>query len=162
MRLHLVRHAIAEAYDPEQWPDDADRPLSSRGVERFVSACRGIRTLEATPSVVLASPYRRAAHTARLLEEHAGWPAAQLASALADGALRGQVDLLRGFAVESSVALVGHEPHLSRLASWLLTGAEAALAFEWRRGGLAVITLPAVEGGAGQLEAFTPPRLLRR
>lgn len=162
MRLLLVRHAIAEVRDPKQWPDDADRPLSPRGVERFAAACKGIRAIEAAPTVVLASPYRRAAHTAELLTEHADWPAAQVSSALADGELRGEVDLLRGFAAESSVALVGHEPHLSRLASWLLTGDEAALGFEWRRGGLAVLTLLAVEGGAGQLEAFIPPRLLRR
>ena len=34
MELLIVRHAIACERNRQRWPDDADRPLSSRGAAR--------------------------------------------------------------------------------------------------------------------------------
>ena len=64
MLLLLNRHANAGERDPAQWPDDRDRPLTDKGrkVQRDVS--RALRKLDLTPSLVLTSPWLRAAQTA--------------------------------------------------------------------------------------------------
>jgi phosphohistidine phosphatase len=59
-----------------------------------------------------------------------------------------------------TVAVVGHEPDLSRLATWLLTGTEGCfLAF--RKGGAALLEFSAAPapGGAKLLWALTPAQL---
>ena len=128
MDVYLVRHAIAETRDSTQWPDDSERPLTPEGEARFRKAARGLRRVAPQVDVVLASPYVRAWQTAEILEREAGWPAPERAPELeATRAPADGVELLRRHA-SNSVALVGHEPCLSGLASLLLAGDEHA---EW-------------------------------
>lgn len=161
-RLYLVRHAIAEERNAERWPDDALRPLSDRGARRFIEAARGLRDLGMTPAVSLTSPYARAVQTAALLETYAGWPAALQVDAFASDDIDAQVEALRALAAETSVGVVGHEPHLSGLASWLLAGDGGTIEFDWRKGGIAALEWNEPRAGGAQLVAFAPPRLLRR
>jgi phosphohistidine phosphatase SixA len=35
MDLYVVRHAVAHKRDEDLWPDDAKRPLTPEGEERF-------------------------------------------------------------------------------------------------------------------------------
>jgi phosphohistidine phosphatase SixA len=85
------------------------------------------------------------------LDEIAEAPARRLLETL-----RGQLD-----GRVASAGIVGHEPGLNELASLLVAGDEAAVAFEWRRGAVAIIDLEAFEPGMGTLDAFLPPRVLR-
>jgi phosphohistidine phosphatase len=161
-RLYLVRHAIAEERDPARWPDDGLRPLSRRGGRRFIEAAPGLRTLGPAPTVSLSSPYTRAIETASLLEAHAGWPAAIEEPAFASGDRAAQIEALRGHDNVETVGVVGHEPDLARLASWLLSGDEATIAFEWRKGGLVILECSAFDERSARLVAHVPPRGLRR
>ena len=52
MDLYLVRHAIAEDRDAMRWPDDADRPLSDKGVDRFERESHGLGMLVPTVDIV--------------------------------------------------------------------------------------------------------------
>ena len=45
MRLYLVRHAIAHDRDAKKWPDDGQRPLTKRGIQRFEQVAAGLRKL---------------------------------------------------------------------------------------------------------------------
>ena len=74
MELLIVRHAIACERHGQRWPDDADRPLSSRGVARARRAAEGLRRIAPRPLQVLASPLERTRHTAAILTKYAGWP----------------------------------------------------------------------------------------
>jgi phosphohistidine phosphatase len=139
--VYLVRHAIAAARDPVRWPDDSQRPLTQKGEARFREAARGLRRIVDGPEIVLSSPYPRAWRTAELLEEEAGWRSPVGCPELeaerpATAALE---PLARSTA--TSVALVGHEPYLSALASLLLTGDEAALRLEVKKGGVVHLVL---------------------
>ncbi len=42
MDLYLVRHAIAFDRDPVTWHQDAERPLTPQGIDRFRQAARGL------------------------------------------------------------------------------------------------------------------------
>jgi phosphohistidine phosphatase len=163
MDVCLVRHAIAEDRDPARWPDDARRPLTPEGAERFRRAARGLHRLVPEVDAVLTSPYVRAAQTAEILREESGWPEAERCDALA--AVASPADVLphlRGKAGAAAVALVGHEPFLSLLASLLLTGADERLALELKKGGVVLLAFPGEPSpGAASLRWSAPPRLLR-
>ena len=164
MDVYLVRHAIAELRDATRWPDDSLRPLSADGVERFRRAARGLRRIVPTVDVVLASPYVRAWQTAELLRDDAGWPAPQRSFALAgDRPPAAPLDALRLHADRASVALVGHEPNLSWLASLLLAGDEGAVSLELKKGAVVLLTVDApFAPGTAVLRWSVSPRILRR
>ena len=133
--IYVVRHAIAEERDADRWPDDAERPLTEAGEESFREAARGLARIVPSVDVVLASPYVRAWRTAEILAEEAGWPAPTRCIELeAWRAPSDAVDVLgeqRG-----SVALVGHEPYLSRLVSLLLAKDDDAVHIDLKKGGV--------------------------
>ena len=69
MDLYVVRHAVAHKRDKARWPDDAKRPLTPKGEERFRRAAAGILRLAPKVELVLSSHLARAWRTAELLEQ---------------------------------------------------------------------------------------------
>jgi len=162
MELLIVRHAIACERDGERWPDDAERPLSARGVLRARQAARGVRKLLRRPVSVLSSPLLRAQQTAAILNEFAGWPRASLSPLLAPEASPAAVLALLARSRESCVALVGHQPGIGRLLVSCLPGGRGSAAFEIRKMGVAVVGFDgSPRAGHGTLRWLVPPRLLR-
>ena len=163
MDVYLVRHAIADHRDPARWPNDAQRPLTAKGIARFRSAARGLHRIVPEVEVVLASPYARAWETAEILRDEVAWPTPERCPALeAIQPPGGGLEVLRARKDRSSVALVGHEPYLSRLASLLLSGQEGAVQLELKKGG---VTLLAFAGdphpGGALLRWSASPKILR-
>lgn len=147
LSLYLVRHAQADARGP-RWPDDARRPLTVRGRRRFAALLLDPAVRRASVDVVLTSPLVRAVQTAEMLAEaRRSPPPLRVCRALEPGGRPEAVGraLARG-SKWSAVALVGHEPGLSRLVAYL-TGQPAPIPFRkgavWR---LRVQT-PVVPGG---------------
>lgn len=164
MLLYLVRHAIAGDPDPTQWPDDRDRPLTAQGEKKFRRAAAGLAELVPTVDVVLSSPLVRAWQTAVILESKAGWPEPRRLDALEPGTPPQEaVSALQPHASAGSIALVGHEPSLHELASYLLTGDAATVPIVLRKGG--VICLGMADGapraGGAHLEWLARPKMLR-
>jgi phosphohistidine phosphatase len=164
MDLYLVRHAEAYDPDPTQWLDDKDRPLTPAGEKRFRRAARGLRELVPTVNVVLSSPWVRASRTAELLEKEAKWPAPVECEALESG--RSPAELLQAlqpFHGSTAVALVGHEPNMHELASYLLTADTTHAQLEFRKGGVAYLALGegAPRPGAARLVWLLTPKFLR-
>ena len=135
--IYLVRHAIAEDRDAERWPDDALRPLTKDGEKKFRRAARGLREVAPTVDVVLASPYVRAWRTAEILHEEAKWPAPAREERLE--AWRDPSDGLALTGGDGTIALVGHEPYLSRLASLVLTGDDDKVHIDFKKGGVILL-----------------------
>ncbi|MCE9626705.1 MAG: histidine phosphatase family protein [Candidatus Eisenbacteria bacterium] len=161
MRVILFRHAPAEARDPDRWPDDDERPLTARGVQRARKASRGMVWLERGITHVITSPAARAAATADALLAHLGDDVAQAAhDALAPGgSWRDALRRLAQGSPESVTVLVGHEPDLGKLAGVLLFGAPTALPL--KKAGACAIDLERAAPGAGRLRWWLPPRALR-
>jgi phosphohistidine phosphatase len=161
--LFLVRHAFAAHADPARWPDDAERPLTEEGITRFRVAARGLRRLVPAIDVMLSSGYARAWQTAELLHDAAGWHEPEECPALEAGRpATSALDVLQG-RTERSIALVGHEPYLSRLASLLCTGSEDGLQLELKKGAVASLSFAGpVEPARGYLRWTVPPKILRK
>jgi len=127
--LCLVQHgeAVSEEVDPR-------RPLSERGrveVERVASflSRAGLRV-----SKIIHSTKLRARETAEILARHLGAPTEEAEGLEPRADPRPWAERLQS-SVED-VMIVGHLPHLSRLASLLLLGREDAEVIRFRYGGV--------------------------
>jgi len=163
MNVLLVRHAIAWDRDASRWPDDRRRPLTPKGKRSFRRAARGLSRLVPKVDLVLSSRMIRAWETAKILQLEAGWPApvacAELESAPGLALLR----KLRAHPRATQVVLVGHEPSLHELVSYLLAGRRGAAQFLIRKGGAVSLSVAApVQPGAASLTWLLQPRVLRR
>lgn len=163
MDLYLVRHAVAFDPDPARWPDDSQRPLTPEGEQRFRRAAQGLGTLVADVDIVLSSPWPRAWRTAELLQKEAGWPTPVACDALQSGRAPAEVlQALKPHSAVRSAALVGHEPSLHELASYLLTKDTDHAQLEFKKGGVARLWLDeGIRPGAAQLRWLLAPKILR-
>ena len=162
MILLFIRHGIAEDRDPEIWPDDHQRPLTAKGIRRFRRVARCLRELCPEVEAVWSSPLVRAWQTAEILEEEAEWPAPEQLDALKPGA--SPEALLSFLSRRSSIdrgVLVGHEPGLSEAISFFLSGPEATVTVEMKKGGVASLRFgKSLRAGAGKLCWVATPRVL--
>ncbi len=157
MRLLILRHATAAPADPPTVVDE-DRPLTGRGRTRFKKAARGLAEVMGAPDLLLTSPLLRARETAKIAGK--AWKLTPTEEPLLAGG--SPEDLLAAVAAhpeDSVVALVGHEPDMSRLLSHVVGGIGERMPF--KKGGAALVELDGGAAGSGRLIWFMPPRLLR-
>lgn len=150
MKLFLIRHAIAEDGD-----DDDGRPLSRKGTKRFAEVVRVLRALGVRFDLVLHSPKLRAVQTAELLHTLVDG-SFEVTPLLAEPPSRALLEACSG----DRVAVVGHEPSLSALLSWLVLGRPSAGRFEMKKGAVACLEGD-VGPGAMKLVWLLPPRFAR-
>ena len=163
MKLVLFRHGPAGRRDVKRWPDDRERPLTGIGKKRTRKAAQGIAQLEPKLTRIWTSPLVRARETAeRLAMAYDPPPKITVVDALAPG-----MDPLREVITESrrtpgdTIALVGHEPDLGALAGRLVGRDAGGLPLK-KAGACRIDFSGTVRGGAGTLDWFLPPRVLRR
>ena len=158
MELYLVRHAIAAQRDFNRWPDDLERPLTREGERRFRRVAGALRLAAPKVDLVLSSPLTRAWQTAEILASEAGWPTPTRSDALAAGEpLSAVLDALTPHLGRDSVALVGHEPDLSELASFLIAGTPNGRV-EMKKGGVACLRVDGeARPAAGMLRWLLTP-----
>lgn len=154
MELFVIRHAIA--VPGSMLLADADRPLTPKGRERFAAAVLGLQRLKVCFDGLYHSPWRRAVETAELLT-----PVLQGQAVCSPALARAPSQDLLDALVGARVALVGHEPWMGELVTWLTTGAPPhRSAFAFKRGGVAWLEGQPQPGGM-VLQAFLPPKVLR-
>jgi phosphohistidine phosphatase len=137
MDLYIIRHAIAVDRGTPEYADDSQRPLTDKGKKRMRQIAKGLYALGVDFDLILSSPYVRAKETAEIL--------ADVFKTKADIAFSenlipmGDPDLLISEINEkysvNSIALVGHEPHLTTLIS-LLVSDNASLDVILKKGGV--------------------------
>jgi phosphohistidine phosphatase len=162
MLLLLNRHAHAGDRDPAQWPDDRDRPLTEKGRKVQGEVARRLRKLDLAPTLVLTSPWLRAAQTAQVLVEGArvAQPAVPCEPLADEPDLIRLADHLGHQPPEAIVAMVGHSPWMEELASLLLGGSGNALRIDFPKSGVMGIDLEGLEPGAGELRFFLRPKMV--
>lgn len=164
MQLLLVRHAIAEdrAEFARTGQSDYYRPLTDRGRERMARGAAGLRTLVPEIDVLATSPLTRAEQTARILAEEYGGLPVEHSDALATGDCDDFLDWLGDCAPTDVVAAVGHEPHMSDWAAWLLTGSRHDFAVVKKGSAMLLEFDGAPRAGTAWLRWFLAPAQLRR
>jgi len=162
MELLLIRHAIAEEREDfaRTGRDDRLRPLTEDGRKKMKQTARGLRALVPSIDLLATSPLTRAAQTGAIVDSIYGGLKEVEIDELAPEA--SPADFLRWLRQrkEETIAAVGHEPSISLILSWLLTGAERRIV-SFRKGGACLIEFPGevAAGTATLLWALTPAQL---
>lgn len=111
--LIIIRHAIAEP--KEGWRSaDSLRPLTEKGRDRFERVARAI-TVTAAPSLILSSSLTRAVETAKILASATGARIEKTPLLLPNADPQDLLDDIEE-RPQSTIAVVGHEPMIGRLA----------------------------------------------
>ena len=119
MILYLVRHGIAVDRTDPKCPQEAERPLTARGVQKTRSAALGMKELGATPDILITSPYVRAAQTAEIFAEALGYSPEKIRVSEAlkpaenPATIMNEISRMRA----KELMLCGHAPHLDLLIS---------------------------------------------
>lgn len=165
MLVLLMRHGIAVEPGDPAFPIDHDRPLSPQGRKRTIAAVRGMRKLGMRPDVVITSPLRRARQTAEIVAAEFGIPGGQMiesATLTPDAAPEQVIRELHGQTADATVLLIGHEPHLSSLASLLLIGDTNGLYIVFKKAAVCGVEWASDDGQQqGTLRFLLQPRHLR-
>ena len=151
MQLLVIRHAIAEDREDfaESGRDDAERPLTRIGKRRMRRNTRGLVRVAPAIDKIASSPYVRAQETARIVADGLGAKEeiVTVDALTPDHMSEALLPFLSSLPPDANIAIVGHEPHLGRLVTWLIAGsAESHVTF--KKGGAALLDL-GVRPGAG-------------
>ena len=156
MKLCLLRHAEAEPRGPGV--AEAARQLTQNGKKELRAVLKLARDAGVEPEAILTSPWTRALETATAAGDVLGCKnLIETKSLLPDiqpSHVWGEIRSLRPL---KEIMIVGHEPHMSRLASFLL---EAPVAIDFKKAGLLRIEVQEKEGPPrGVLKWMLTPKL---
>ena len=165
MELLVVRHAIAgerEDFARTGRPD-GERPLTGAGRKRFEEGARGLLRLVPSIDLLATSPLVRAMETADVLRDAYGRLRTVKLEELSPDAR--PADLLPWLGAQRrrpTVAVVGHEPHLSALVEHLLTGRSGGF-LALKKGGACLLAFGrAPAAGGAELRWLLTAGQLRR
>lgn len=161
MNLYILRHAIAVSRGTNDYPND-DRPLTQEGIDKMKKEAESFPAIVKQIDVIYTSPLSRARETAEIAARslHAE-KKMKVTDALLPGADEEDIfALLNKEKKMDHAMIVGHEPHLSFVASSLLGVNDATI--EFKKGALCLIEIGGtVRKGSGTLKWLLQPRQLR-
>lgn len=164
MELLVIRHDEAEPRDASLGARaDAKRALSAAGRKRARRAAIALARLVGKVDVLASSGLRRADETAQAIADELGGLAVETVDALLPGAKPERLAAwLRGIERQATVAIVGHEPGLSALVTWLVSGVSKSV-LELGKGGACLVEIPGrIAPGQARLVWLLRPGQLRR
>ena len=151
MELFLIRHAEAAALGDASITRDADRPLTDAGRHQCEAMARALKKLNIRLDALISSPLLRAKQTCETLI--GGLPDPKPAShILEEIGFEVRPKVIVKFVEDlelETVAVVGHQPGLSRFAAWLIGSKKAQL--DIAKAGLARIQCEELSKGGGTL-----------
>jgi phosphohistidine phosphatase len=131
MEIYLAQHGDAI---PES--EDERRPLSNTGKIETERVAKELVRIGIKPTTILHSGKLRAKETAEIYARHLGVDSGEI-----PGMGPGDNPEAAKAYIESSgkIMFVGHQPHLNRLASLLITGNSELMMIRFRMGGVACL-----------------------
>jgi len=177
VKVLVIRHGVAEERGKGQGrEEDWHRPLTEEGRKKMRRAAKGLAKLVKRVDVLGSSPLDRALQTAAIAGEEFGVETS-VAAGLAPG--NGPAEVLKWVKQQAAgkpaggkqagdgretpvVAVVGHEPGLGVLVSWMISGLEESFV-ELKKGAACLVEFDGdVKPGHGRLAWSMRPRQLRR
>src|SRR5436853_2791658 len=147
MKLYILRHAIAVERTLEHTGFDSERPLTSEGIRKLKQVVKAMKRLELSFDVILSSPYVRALQTAQIVARGLHQQKRlQLEDCLKpESSFRDLIEKLQR-RKNATLLLVGHEPFLSSLISFLLSG-RTNLNITMKKAGLCFLRIESLSNG---------------
>ena len=163
MELLVVRHAAAEDKDAfaRTGQDDDLRPLTPGGQREMQDVARALLELVPEIDALATSPLVRAVQTAEILGQRYDREPVTVEWLRPEAPYEDFATWARAHRGQKVVAIVGHEPHLSGLVSWLIAGGKRSV-LDLKKAGACLLE---VEGkpsaGSGNLVWLMGPKHLR-
>jgi phosphohistidine phosphatase len=160
MLLYMVRHAPAGQHGDPRYPNDALRPLTDKGQERFDRLVKHLVRQGLAPTLVVTSPLVRCRQTAEVLVRRVSdEPKLLERNELAPGGPWHELVDWTGAQGDGEVAWVGHAPDVDQIAAELIGSPAANLSFA--KGAVAAIRFSGgIAVGEGELCWFVKPKLI--
>ena len=164
MYLLVIRHGVAMDRDKfaRTGRSDDERPLTSAGRKEMARVARGLRVLVPALDALSPSPLVRARETAEIVARAYRSKAGSATHALDPDARPTELIRWAGrHGKDDTVAIVGHEPHLGALVTWLIAGVNERRV-ELKKGGACLLRFDGAARRAGaHLEWLLAPAQLR-
>jgi phosphohistidine phosphatase len=134
VQIYLLRHGIADNGAPGR--PDSERALTDEGRERLRRVLERARAAGLDPSLILSSPYRRAAETAEVAAEVLQYhgKVVKTRALVPEASPFDTWEEIRARQTERAILLASHEPLMSSLAAFLL--ASPALQVDMKKAAL--------------------------
>lgn len=149
MELYILRHGLAgESGDPS-YPDDSQRPLTAEGKRKMHQAALGMKALGISFDIAFTSPYIRARQTAEIVCSQLDCTKAlKVTENLEPGCDPRKLvaEINENYLKDKSVLITGHEPFLSGLAAYLISGSHSPR-IEFKKGALCKLEIGELKYG---------------
>ncbi|MDP2807408.1 MAG: phosphohistidine phosphatase SixA [bacterium] len=149
MELYILRHGLAgESGDP-RYPDDSQRPLTPEGKRKMHQAALGMKVMGLSFDLAFASPYLSARQTAEIVCQQLDLLAIlQITPNLEPGRDPRKLiaEINEHNLKNKSVMIAGHEPFLSGLVSFLISGSHSPQV-EFKKGALCKLEIEELKYG---------------
>ena len=162
MIVYIVRHGTAvDRTDPDA-PPDPERPLTRKGIEKTRAAMHGLREQDIKPSVLITSPFLRAAQTAEIAAETLGYPRDKIQRTNALVPSAEPVELWRELLKlkSKSVMCFGHAPNVDLVIASAL--GSRTMITSLKKSGVACLEMDSVSPPKGHLLWLMQPKMLRK
>jgi phosphohistidine phosphatase len=164
VKLLIIRHGPAG--DREDWEakgrDDRLRPLTAKGKNEIQKTAKVLVKLVPQLDLLATSPFTRAVETAEIVASRYRCEAQPLDALTPDSPPDLLTPWLRQQPAGGTIATVGHEPHLSTLVAYLLTGGRTSF-LDLKKGGACLLEVGVPPGpGSGTLRWLLTDALFRR
>ncbi|HLO15223.1 MAG TPA: phosphohistidine phosphatase SixA [Anaerolineales bacterium] len=159
--MRMVIGEVAEG--TSNYESDSERPLTDKGRKKMRQIARGPRHLGVEFDLILSSPYVRARETAQILADvlkvKKKFAFSEILTPMADPQLL-IPEINEKYSMDS-IALVGHEPHLSGFIG-LLTTEDTMLSVTLKKGGVCYLSADDLHHGdhRATLEWLLTPGIL--
>ncbi|AFY00657.1 SixA phosphatase family protein [Bdellovibrio bacteriovorus] len=166
MELIIIRHAVAE--DKEEFAkkgqEDHLRPLTLKGRKRMQKVCVNLRDYVKEIDLIVSSPLTRARQTAEIISQiYFETKVVEAPELVPHSPPQAFLKWLRVQGRNyKRIAIVGHEPHLSVFASYMLSMKAESFIDLKKSGiiGLELESFSSAEAGRAQLLYSIPPKFL--
>lgn len=160
--LYIIRHGLAGEHG--SYANDNERPLTEEGQRKTQKIAKRLHDLGLRFDLILTSPLVRAQQTAEILQVAKLSKTLEESAYLAPGGdFDGWLDWYDQWrrSPDQVLAIVGHEPDLSRWAELLVWG-KSEQRFVLKKAGVIGLLLPEAGSPVGKSELFwlTPPKFL--
>ncbi|MBV2168941.1 MAG: phosphohistidine phosphatase SixA [Bdellovibrio sp.] len=166
MELIIIRHAVAEEREDfvKKGLEDHMRPLTLKGRKRMQKVCVRLLDFVKEVDLIVSSPLTRARQTAEIVSQiYFETKVVEAPELVPHSPPQAFLKWLRTQArTHRRLVIVGHEPHLSSFASYLLSGKTESF-IDLKKSGVIALEIESfahAEAGTAQLLYAIPPKFL--
>jgi phosphohistidine phosphatase len=166
VELIIIRHAVAEEREDfkKRGLEDNLRPLTLKGRKKMQKVCVFLRDYVKELDVIVSSPLVRARQTAEIVSQiYMDTKVIETPELVPQAPAPAFLKWLRTQGRNyKRIAIVGHEPHISSFASYMLSGKPESFIDFKKSGiiGLEMESFAQAEAGAAQLMFYLPPKFI--